>query len=109
MVKKEFFIIFHFYRRVFFFFFARTFDNTDRKTFIIFRSLFLSILHKSFSLLGLRFSLPTTYPLKSLFSTDDEADVIGIVELSSFAKLLGILIVLVGFFLQENVNRDVKY
>jgi hypothetical protein len=89
-------------------FFARAFDNTDRKTFIIFRSLFLSIVHKSFSLFG-RFSLPPTNPLKSLFSTDDEADVIAIVELSPFAKLLGISIVLVEFFFRKKLYRNIKY
>lgn len=78
-----------------FFLFARAFfDNTDRekeeKTFIIFRSLFLSIVNKSFSLLGFRFSLPPTNPLEFLPPSDDEADVIAIVELSSFAMLLGV-------------------
>lgn len=76
-------------RCYFFLLFARAFDNTDRKTFIIFRSLFESIVNKSFSAsLGLRFSLPAK-PLKSSFFADGGADVIAIVELSSSARLSG--------------------
>lgn len=72
----------------------------DRKTFIIFRSLFLFNVNKSFSPLGFRFSLPTN-PLKSLFFADPDAEADVIVELSSS---------LLNFFLcrPENGNETIN-